>query len=120
MTVTQQRYDSIVITTTPSLDGRRITRYAGIVNPIYVIGAGIVGGITAMFSDIAGSRNRTYGDQLDIASAEVMKELKIKALEMSNEVDAIVGLKVDYTVTGQNNLLIVAATGTAVESRTEG
>jgi len=66
-------------------------------------------------SHIAGSRNRTYGDQLDIASAEVMKELKLKALGLSNDVDAIVALKVDYTVTGQNNLLIVTATGTAVE-----
>lgn len=117
MTHPEQRYNEIIVTTTPTIEGRAISRYAGIVNAVYVIGAGFVGGITAMFSSFAGSRNQDYGNQMDIATAEVLKELKLKALRTSDHVDAIVALKMDYTVTDSNsNLLMVSATGTAVET----
>ena len=104
----------MIVTTTPAIDGRRITAYLGIVTGEAIMGANIFRDIFASVRDIVGGRAAGY--------EKVMKEGKDTAIgEMVAEAqalgaDAIVGCDLDYEVVGgdQRTMLMVSANGTAV------
>ncbi|MAN46838.1 MAG: YbjQ family protein [Alphaproteobacteria bacterium] len=103
----------MIISTTPTLQGHDISKYLGIVCGEIVIGAHIGKDILASFTNIVGGRSNAYESTLretrDDALAEMMEEAKKLGA------DAVVGLKFDYTVIGQNgSMMMVAVSGTAV------
>jgi uncharacterized protein YbjQ (UPF0145 family) len=103
----------MLITTTPSIEGRRITEYLGVVAGEAIVGANIFRDFFAGIRDIVGGRSAAYEKELrkarDIALAEIAEE----AAEMG--ANAIVGVDVDYeTVGAQGSMLMVSVSGTAV------
>jgi uncharacterized protein YbjQ (UPF0145 family) len=103
----------MIITTTPNIDGRRITRYLGVVAGEAILGANAFKDLFAGIRDLVGGRSATYERELQRARDIAMAELAEKAKELG--ANAVVGVDLDYEVLGQSNgMLMVSASGTAV------
>ncbi len=103
----------IIVTTTPSVEGRRIVRYAGIVTGEAILGANIFKDLFAGIRDIVGGRSATYERELRSAREIAVSELKQAAIEAG--ANAVVGVDIDYeTVGGSGSMLMVSVSGTAV------
>jgi uncharacterized protein YbjQ (UPF0145 family) len=101
----------MIITTTPSLEGHRITRYHGIVTGEAILGANIFRDLFAGIRDIVGGRSAAYEQELARARQTALSEMEALAAEMG--ASAVVGVDLDYEVI--NNMLMVTASGTAVD-----
>ena len=101
------------ITTTPSLEGRRIVRYLGVVAGEAIMGANVFKDLFAGVRDIVGGRSGTYERELQRAREIALDELEERARALG--ANAVVGVDLDYEVLGQgNSMLMVSASGTAV------
>jgi uncharacterized protein YbjQ (UPF0145 family) len=101
------------VTTTPSLEGQRITKYFGIVTGEAILGANVFKDLFAGIRDIVGGRSATYEKELSRAREIAITELQAQAQALG--ANAVVGVDLDYEVLGPNNgMLMVTASGTAV------
>jgi len=104
---------SIILSTTPSIDGKRISRYCGIVTGEAIMGANVFKDLFAGIRDIVGGRSATYERELRRARTIALDELSQAAAELG--ATAVVGIDLDYeTVGGQGSMLMVTVSGTAV------
>ena len=106
----------MILTTTPSIEGKTIREYHGIVTGEAIVGANIFKDFFAGIRDIVGGRSGAYEQELqkarEIALAE-MEEVEEVALQKGGT--AVVGIDLDYEVVGQGgSMLMVSASGTAV------
>ena len=103
----------MIVSTTPSLEGKRITRYCGIVTGEAILGANLFKDLFANIRDMVGGRSATYEGELQRARDIALRELEERAAAMG--ANAVVGVDLDYEVLGQSNgMLMVSASGTAV------
>lgn len=103
----------MIISTTPTLQGRTIQEYRGIVTGEAIIGANIIKDFLAGIRDIVGGRAAAYEDALRTAREEALREMSQEAKDRG--ADAVVGVDLDYEVLGSSNgMLMVSASGTAV------
>ena len=103
----------MLITTTPTVEGRRITRYCGVVCGEAIMGANIFKDLFAGLRDIVGGRSGTYEKELQRAREIMFSALEERAASLG--ANAVVGVDLDYEVMGrENGMLMVAASGTAV------
>ena len=100
----------MIITTTPSVEGRRITAYRGIVVGEAILGANVIRDLFAGITDILGGRSGAYEQELGKARATALAEMEERAAALG--ASAVVGVDLDYEVI--NNMLMVSASGTAV------
>lgn len=103
----------MIVTTTPSIEGRQIGSYKGIVTGEAILGANIFRDLFASVRDIVGGRSAAYEQELGKARRTALSEMEDAARELG--ADAIVGVDLDYEVI--NNMLMVSASGTAVSLR---
>lgn len=101
----------IIVTTTPSVEGKSITGYRGIVTGEAIVGANIFRDLFAGVRDIVGGRSGAYENALASAREAALREMQERAVELG--ADAVVGVDLDYETI--NNMLMVSATGTAVK-----
>ena len=103
----------MIVTTTPSVEGRTITEYKGIVTGEAILGANILKDLFAGIRDIVGGRSAAYERELASAREVALRELEERATALG--ADAVVGVDLDYEVLGQGgSMLMVSASGTAV------
>ena len=103
----------MITTTTPSVEGKRIVEYKGIVFGEVVSGVNFVRDIAASFSNFLGGRSGSYEEELVNARQNAIREMEQRAYAMG--ANAIVGVDIDYEVLGADNgMLMVTASGTAV------
>lgn len=103
----------MILTTTPSVEGRTITAYHGIVFGEVISGVNVLKDFTAGLSNFFGGRSATYEDELMRARTQALAELEQRAARLG--ADAVVGIDVDYEVLGSDNgMLMVTVSGTAV------
>lgn len=103
----------MLVTTTPSVEGKRITKYCGVVTGEAILGANIIRDFFAGVRDIVGGRAASYEKELHQARAIALQELEEEAAKAG--ANAVVGIDLDYEVVGQGaSMLMVSATGTAV------
>lgn len=100
----------MIVTTTPSVEGRRITAYQGIVTGETILGANIFRDVFAGIRDIVGGRSASYEQALSEAREIALNEMQDRARQLG--ANAVVGVDLDYEVI--NNMLMVSASGTAV------
>ena len=106
----------MIITTTPTIEGKQITDYLGIVFGEVISGVDFVKDFAAGLSNFFGGRSGTYEEELIRAREQAMQEMGHRAYQMG--ADAVVGVDVDYEVLGTNNgMLMVTVSGTAVRIR---
>ena len=103
----------MIVTTTPSVEGRRITEYKGVVFGEVIAGVNFVKDFVAGLSNFFGGRSGTYEEELINARQQALAEMEPRAAQLG--ADAVVGVDIDYEVLGADNgMLMVTASGTAV------
>ncbi len=103
----------MLVTTTSSLQDKRIARYLGIVSGETIIGANVFRDFFAGIRDIVGGRSGSYEEVLRQAKETALKEMQQQAMAMG--ANAVIGVDLDYETVGSNgSMLMVTASGTAV------
>lgn len=103
----------MIVTTTPSIEGRPARQYFGIVTGEVIVGANLFRDLFASVRDIVGGRAGAYEDVLERARDQAIQEMRTRAATMG--ANAVIGVDLDYEVLGANgSMLMVSATGTAV------
>ncbi len=103
----------MIISTTPTIEGKVIKEYKGLVTGETIIGANIFRDIFASIRDIVGGRSGAYEEVLREAKDTAVREMMTEASALG--ANAIVGIDLDYETLGSaNGMLMVAASGTAV------
>lgn len=103
----------MILSTTPTLEGKPIQQYMGIVTAETIIGANVIKDIFAGLRDFFGGRSGTYERVLQEAKDYAMQELMEKARSVG--ANAVVGVDLDFETIGANgSMLMVIASGTAV------
>ena len=101
----------MLITTTATLDGQRITRYLGLVSGEAILGANVFRDIFASVRDIVGGRSASYEKELRRAKDIAIEEMSAQAASLG--ATAVIGVDLDYETIG-DSMLMVSASGTAV------
>ena len=106
----------MILSTTPTIEGRTIVEYKGVVFGEVIAGVDFLKDIAASIRNFVGGRSASYEEELIHARTQAMDELRQRAETIG--ADAVVGIDVDYEVLGANNgMLMVTASGTAVTIR---
>ncbi len=104
----------MILTTTPTIEGRIIVEYKGVIFGEVIAGVVFLKDIAASLRNIVGGRSASYEEELIQARTEAMNEMRKRAEQLG--ADAVVGIDLDYEVLGANNgMLMVTASGTAVK-----
>ena len=104
----------MIVTTTPSVEGRRVTAYLGLVTGEVILGANAVRDFFASVRDVVGGRSGSYERVLrhgrDAALEGMVDEARARGA------DAVLAVDLDYEVVGkEGSMLMVSASGTAVK-----
>lgn len=105
----------MIVVTTPSLEGRAIADYKGIVSGEAILGANIFKDFFAGIRDIVGGRSAAYERELREAKRLAIDEMCQQAEALGG--NAVVGVDIDYETIGLGGgggMLMVSANGTAV------
>jgi uncharacterized protein YbjQ (UPF0145 family) len=103
----------MIVTTTPSIEGRSIAEYRGLVTGEAILGANLFKDLFAGIRDIVGGRSGAYEQELAKARTIALAEMGEAAAALG--ADAVVGVDLDYETVGQGgSMLMVTASGTAV------
>ncbi|MCE3002031.1 MAG: heavy metal-binding domain-containing protein [Xanthomonadaceae bacterium] len=105
----------MLVTTTSTLEGRRIGRYLGVVTGEAILGANIFRDFFAGIRDIVGGRSGSYEKVLRDAKETAMREMMDEARRLGG--NAVIGVDLDYEtvqVGSSGGMLMVSASGTAV------
>lgn len=105
----------MLVLTTPSIEGKRITKYLGLVSGEAILGANIFKDIFAGIRDIVGGRSAAYERELRKAKEIAIEEMKDQAKALGG--NAVIGVDLDYetiSIGQAGNMLMVSASGTAV------
>ncbi len=101
----------MIITTTPTVEGKPIRDYLGVVVGETILGTNVFRDVFAGLKDIIGGRSGAYEEKMREARAMAFKEVQDEAEKLG--ATAVVGVDIDYEVIG-NNMLMVSVSGTAV------
>lgn len=103
----------MLVTTTHNIEGKKITRYIGLVNGEAIIGANFVKDLFAGIRDVVGGRSGVYEQGLREAKSIAVREMMEQAQRLG--ANAIIGVDLDFeTIGGNGSMLMVSANGTAV------
>ena len=104
----------MILTTTPTVEGRTIREYKGVVFGEVISGVNFFRDIAASIRDLVGGRSGSYEEELINARSQAMDEMVERAVRLG--ADAVIGIDIDYEVLGEKGgMLIVTASGTAVK-----
>ncbi len=103
----------MLVTTTSTLQDRKIVTYHGIVAGEAILGANVFKDLFAGIRDIVGGRSAAYEEELRKAKTTAISEMVDQARDLG--ANAVIGVDLDFeTVGGSGSMLMVAASGTAV------
>ena len=102
----------MIHSTTPTLEGKNISQYLGVVTGEAILGANIVKDFFAGIRDIVGGRSAAYEEELQKARIIAFEEMDEQAQELG--ANAILGIDLDYETVGAGSMLMVTISGTAV------
>ena len=106
----------MIQTTTPNVEGKKITDYHGVVTGEAILGANIFKDFFAGIRDIVGGRSAAYEKELGQARRMAFEEMNEQAREQG--ANAVIGIDIDYETVGERGgMLMVSVSGTAVTVR---
>ena len=101
-----------MVSTTPSLEGRKVVKYLGVVSGEAIMGANIFKDFFAGIRDIIGGRAGVYEEELRKGKEIALNEMIVEASKLG--ANAVLGVDLDYETVGKGNMLMVSVSGTAV------
>ncbi len=107
----EKKLDEIIVTTTHTIQGKRIVKYIDIISAEIISGINILKDIGATFTDIFGGSARSYQNELDKMKDIAFLKLKEKAYDLG--ANAIIGIDLDYGEL-RGSMLMLVVNGTAV------
>jgi len=103
----------MIMTTTPNIEGKRISKYFGVVTGEAIMGANLFRDLFAGIRDIVGGRSGAYEKELRKARETALQEIETAATNLG--ANAVVGIDIDYEILGEKGgMLMVSVSGTAV------
>ena len=105
----------MLVATTPNIEGKRITRYLGLVTGEAILGANIFRDMFAGIRDIVGGRSASYEQELRKAKQIAIREMVEEAQARGG--NAVVAVDLDYETIEMGSgggMLMVSASGTAI------
>ena len=102
----------MIHSTTPTLEGKKVSKYLGVVTGEAILGANIVKDFFAGIRDIVGGRSAAYEKELQKARVIAFEEMDEQAEALG--ANAILGIDLDYETVGGGSMLMVTISGTAV------
>lgn len=104
----------MLVTTTSTLQDRKVTKYLGLVSGEAILGANIFKDLFAGIRDIIGGRSASYEKELRNAKNIATEEMLEQAKNLGG--NAVIAVDIDYeTISpGSGSMLMVAVSGTAV------
>ena len=103
----------MILTTTQTIEGRRIVQYHGIVTGEAILGANVFRDFFASIRDVVGGRSGSYEKVMRSARDTALEEMADEAKRLGG--NAVVGVDLDYGSLGQGeSMMMVSASGTAV------
>ena len=105
----------MIVSTTPTIEGRPVREYLGLVTGETILGANILRDFMAGIRDIIGGRSAAYEQSLREAMDNAIAEMMQAAQALG--ADAVLSVDLDYESInlGQGGgMLMVTASGTAV------
>ncbi len=106
----------MLVSTTNTLDGKKVVDYLGLVTGEAILGANIFRDFFAGIRDIVGGRSAAYERELREAKKLAIEEMTDEALGLG--ANAVIGVDLDYetiTIGSGGTMLMVSASGTAVK-----
>lgn len=101
----------MLVTTTNTVEGKKIAAYHGIVTGEAIMGANVVRDLFATVTDIVGGRSSAYENKLSEGRQIALEEMKVKASQLG--ADAVIAVDLDFE-TLREGMMMCIATGTAV------
>lgn len=103
----------MLVTTTPTIEGAKITRYYGIVAGEVVLGINVFKDIAGVFRNITGGRSASYENETIRGREAAIAEMSSRAEALG--ANAIIGVDISYqALGGDNGMVMVSVMGTAV------
>ncbi|MBL8228566.1 MAG: heavy metal-binding domain-containing protein [Bryobacterales bacterium] len=104
----------MLITTTSTVEGRKVARYLGLVTGEAILGANLFKDLFAGIRDLVGGRSGAYEGELRKAREIAVAEMAQQAQSLG--ANAVIGVDLDFEEIspGQGTMLMVSASGTAV------
>lgn len=102
----------MLITTTNTIEGKKIIKYIGLVSGEAILGANIFKDIFASIRDIVGGRSSAYEKELRLAKEIAIREMTEQAVALGG--NSVIAVDLDYETIGQGSMLMVTASGTAI------
>ena len=103
----------MIMTTTSTVEGRRISQYLGVVTGEAILGANLFRDLFAGIRDIVGGRSGAYEKELRKAREIAFQEIQANAAALG--ANGVIGIDLDYEVVGDKGaMLMVSVSGTAV------
>jgi uncharacterized protein YbjQ (UPF0145 family) len=103
----------MLVVTIPTIEGKKVVKYLGIVSGEVIVGANFVKDFFANLTDTFGGRSGAYENELIRARESALKEMEERAANLS--ANAILSVDIDYETIGKNgSMLMVSVNGTAV------
>ncbi len=104
----------MIVSTTPTIEGKAVTEYMGIVSGEAILGASFMKDLGALVKDITGGRAQKYEAELRKAKQIALDEMMEQAKELG--ANAILSVDLDYeTIGSSGSMLMVSTSGTAVK-----
>ena len=106
----------MILTTTSSIEGKKIVQYYGLVTGEAILGANIFKDFLAGIRDVVGGRSSAYEKSLREAKDTAIQEMVEAGQKLG--ANAIIGIDIDYetiSLSGGGGMLMVAVSGTAVK-----
>lgn len=104
----------MILTTTPTIQGKEITEYIGVITAENVLGINILKDIFGGLTDFFGGRSNTY--ELEIKKARDLALVELEEVAKQKGADAVVGIDFDFEVIGaRGSMLMINVSGTAVK-----
>ncbi len=103
----------MLVTTTNTVEGKKVVKYLGLVSGEAILGANIFKDFFAGIRDIVGGRSASYERELRQAKELAINEMTQQAANLGG--NAVLSVDLDYETLGQGgSMLMVSASGTAV------
>jgi len=106
-----EQFQKVLVTTSSTVEGRRVVRYGGVVGCQAVVKLDGLDKFLSDLKDVSSLRSSLYGELFKKAEILLMSDLKIEAAK--KEANAVIGLSIHYEF-GWKDAMMVHASGTVV------
>lgn len=108
----QKKIDSHMLTTGYDFQGYKIEKYIGLVSGECVIGTGIIADLFSDFSDISGTKSKTFSNKMKEIKNSAIKEMVEDSIRIGG--NAIIGISYDHITFSGKNMIGISVNGTSV------